>query len=90
MDVLILFLLIVLNGMFAMSEMTVVSARKARLQQLADEGRTGARATLALANEPSHFLSTVQIGITLIGITRGAFGEATVAVQLIPWLGALA
>jgi len=86
MDVLILFLLIVLNGIFAMSEMGIVSARKARLQQLADEGRAGARAALALANEPSHFLSTVQIGITLIGITSGAFGEATVAVGLIPWL----
>ncbi len=86
MDVLILFLLIVLNGIFATSEMGVVSARKACLQQLADEGRAGAGAALALANEPSHFLSTVQIGITLIGITSGAFGEATVAVQLIPWL----
>src|SRR6266545_4469424 len=86
MDVLILFLLIVLNGIFAMSEMGVVSARKARLQQLADEGRAGAGAALALANQPSHFLSTVQIGITLIGITSGAFGEATVAVQLTSWL----
>src|SRR6266536_78433 len=82
MDVLILFLLIVLNGIFAMSEMGIVSARKARLQQLADEGRAGARAALALANEPSHFLSTVQIGITLIGITSGAFGEATVVTAI--------
>lgn len=83
MDVLILFLLIVLNGVFAMSEIGVVSSRKARLRQLADEGRAGAGAALALANEPSHFLSTVQIGITLIGITSGAFGEATIAPQLI-------
>jgi putative hemolysin len=86
MDVLILLLLIVLNGVFAMSEIGVVSSRKARLQQLADEGRAGAGAALALAKEPSHFLSTVQIGITLIGITSGAFGEATIAPQLIPWV----
>ena len=85
MDLIILLSLIVLNGVFAMSEIAVVSARKARLQQLADEGSRGATTALALATEPSHFLSTIQIGITLIGITSGAFGEATLAKQLAQW-----
>lgn len=62
-----------------MSEMAVVSARKARLQQRADEGEAGALAALALANEPRPFLSAIQVGITSIAILNGAFGEATVA-----------
>jgi len=85
-DILILLTLIMLNGMFAMSEMAVVSARKPRLQHWADEGRPGAAAALGLANEPTHFLSTIQIGITVIGITSGAFGEATLARGLSEWL----
>ncbi|MEK6209021.1 MAG: hemolysin family protein [Pseudomonadota bacterium] len=86
MELLILSFLIVLNGLFAMSEMSVVSSRKTRLQQWADEGRPGAMAALALANEPSMFLSTIQVGITVIGITSGAFGEATLATELSDWL----
>jgi putative hemolysin len=86
MDLLILLSLIVLNGVFAGSEMALVSSRKARLQQLADEGRAGAATALALANEPTHFLSTVQVGITLIGVTSGAFGEATISGGLARWL----
>jgi putative hemolysin len=86
MELLILLLLIVLNGLFSMSEMAVVSSRKARLQQLADERRPGAKAALMLANEPTIFLSTIQVGITVIGITSGAFGEATIARQLSQWL----
>jgi len=86
MELLILLFLIVLNGVFAMSEMAVVSSRKARLQQWADDRRPGAAAALALANEPSNFLSTIQVGITLIGITSGAFGEATLAKGLSEWL----
>jgi putative hemolysin len=82
MDVLVIFLLIVLNGAFAMSEMAVVSARKARLQQRAEEGKPGASAALALANEPGPFLSAVQVGITSIAILNGAFGEATIAQKL--------
>ena len=82
---LIVFLLIV-NGIFSMSEMAVVSSRKARLQQLFDEGRAGAGTALELANNPSHFLSTVQVGITIIGITSGAFGEATLSAQVAAWL----
>lgn len=86
MELLVLLLLILLNGAFAMSEMAVVSSRKPRLQQWADEQRPGAAAALALANQPSIFLSTIQVGITLIGITSGAFGEATLAAGLAAWL----
>lgn len=87
MELLVLLLLFFINGLFSMSEMAVVSARKARLQQLFDEGRPGAGAALELANNPSHFLSTIQVGITIIGITSGAFGEATLSASLARWLG---
>jgi putative hemolysin len=86
MELLVLAMLILLNGVFAMSEMAVVSSRKARLQQWADEGRPGAKTALALAEDPSNFLSTIQVGITVIGITSGAFGEATLAKDLAEWL----
>ncbi|MFZ4438365.1 MAG: hemolysin family protein [Syntrophales bacterium] len=81
-EILIVILLILLNGIFAMAEIAVVSARKARLQQLANEGSAKAAAALAIANAPDTFLSTVQIGITLIGIMAGAYGGATIAAQL--------
>jgi putative hemolysin len=74
--------LILLNAFFAMSELAIVSARRARLQQRADEGAHGARVALELSDDPTRFLSTVQIGITLIGILAGAFGGATIAEQL--------
>lgn len=77
-----IFLLVFANGIFSMSEMAVVSARKARLQQLANSGDARARAALELANSPDRFLSTVQIGITLVGILAGAFGGATIAEQI--------
>lgn len=79
MEFLFLLLLILMNGLFAMSEIAVVSSRKTRLQQWADEGKAGAGVALELAVEPGHFLSAVQVGITLIGILSGAFGEATIA-----------
>jgi len=79
MEFLFLLLLILMNGLFAMSEIAVVSSRKTRLQQWADEGKAGAGAALELAVSPGHFLSAVQVGITLIGILSGAFGEATIA-----------
>lgn len=82
MDVLVILFLILLNGAFAMSEMAIVSSRKARLQQRAEEGKAGALAALALANEPGQFLSAVQVGITSIAILNGAFGEATIAQKL--------
>jgi len=79
LEVLIVLLLIVANGLFALSEAAVVASRKARLQQRAQEGDSNAQIALALAEDPSRFLSTVQIGITLIGIFAGAFGGATLA-----------
>lgn len=82
MEVLIIFALTLLNGVLAMSEIAVVSSRRARLQQQAEDGNAGASAALDLANNPNRFLSTVQIGITLIGILAGAFGGATLANDL--------
>lgn len=75
MDVLLLVLLILFNAVFAMSEIALVSSRKGRLRRLADEGKSGARSALHLRDEPSAFLSTVQVGITTIGIMSGAIGE---------------
>lgn len=80
-------LLILLNGVFSMSETAFVSARKARLQQRADKGDANAQAALDLMEAPNRFLSTVQIGITLIGILAGAFGGATIALSLSTYLG---
>ena len=71
-EISIIALLVLLNGFFAMSEMAMVSARRARLQQMALEGSRGARAALKLIEDPTGFLSTVQIGITLVGIFAGA------------------
>ena len=79
MEILILSLLFVLNGLLSMSEIAVVSARKVRLQQLANEGNRGAARALALAEDPSRFLSTIQVGITFVGIFSGAFGYAALA-----------
>lgn len=76
-DVLIILALVALNGVFAMSELAIVSARKARLEAMARTGRPGARAAIALAADPGKFLSTVQIGITLIGIVAGAYSGAS-------------
>lgn len=78
----IVLLLIVLNGVFAMAELAVVSARRARLRQMAEAGDKGAETALALAETPNRFLSTVQVGITLVGIFAGAFGGATIAAPL--------
>jgi putative hemolysin len=81
-EFLIILLLILANGVFAMSEIAVVAARKVRLQQRAEDGDERARAALALANHPAQFLSTVQVGITLVGILAGAYGGATIAETL--------
>ena len=75
----IVLLLIVANGVLAMSELAIVSARTARLQQMANEGRRGASVALELASDPNKFLSSVQIGMTLIGVLNGAFGGATIS-----------
>ncbi len=81
-DVLLLLVLILVNGLFAMSEIAIVSSRRARLVQLADAGRPGARRALELASQPTRFLSSVQVGITSIGILSGAIGEASIAAPL--------
>ena len=85
-EFLLVLLLLVLNGVFAMSEIAVVSARKARLQQRAEQGSASARRALELANDPGRFLATVQVGITLVGILAGAFGGATLAEHVAVWL----
>ncbi|MGQ0735642.1 MAG: hemolysin family protein [Acidobacteriota bacterium] len=81
-EAVVILLLVVANGLFSMSEISVVAARKVRLQQRAEEGDHRAKAALELANAPAQFLSTVQVGITLIGILAGAYGGATIARQL--------
>ena len=91
-EIAIILVLILANGVFAMAETAFVSSRKSRLQQRANAGDSRARAALDLANAPNQFLSTVQLGITLIGILAGAFGGATIAEALavelraLPWL----
>jgi putative hemolysin len=81
-EILVILILIFANGVLALAEIAFVSARKHRLQQQADEGNRRAKLALALANEPNELLSTVQVGITLIGILAGAFGGATIAEKL--------
>lgn len=81
-ELVIILLLLLGNGLFAMAELAIVSARKARLRHLADEGDVRAAKALELANEPTRFLSTVQVGITLIGTIAGAYGGAVIARQL--------
>lgn len=82
----LILLLILLNGVFSMSEMAIVSARKVRLQQLAETGGHGALKALELAEQPTRFLSTIQVGITSIGILRGALGEGAIAKPQLPYL----
>lgn len=79
--------LTLLNGFFAMSEMAVVSARRARLEAMADAGDAGAATAAELSRDPSRFLSSVQFGITLLSIVSGAFGTATLGQKLGDWLG---
>ena len=82
LEVIVIITLVVLNGVFALSELAIVSARRARLQDWANADKTGARAALELAEAPNRFLSTVQIGITTVGVLAGAFGGATLASAL--------
>jgi putative hemolysin len=88
-EIAVVLLLIVLNGLFAMSELAVVSARKSRLQSLAEGGQARARIAVDLIDDPTTFLSTVQIGITLIGVLSGALSGATIAYRLGDWLDTL-
>jgi putative hemolysin len=88
LEIVVIIALTLLNGVFAMSELAVVSSRKARLQGMADQGVRGARAAMRLIDNPSHFLSTVQIGITMVGVIAGAYGGATLGERFGAWLDA--
>jgi putative hemolysin len=81
-EIVIILFLLLLNGVFAMSEIAVVTSRRVRLEHRAEQGDGGAAAALAIAREPSQFLSTVQVGITLVGVLAGAFGGATLSSEL--------
>jgi putative hemolysin len=85
-ELVVILLLVMLNGILAMSELAIVSARKSRLKVLADAGHRGAAVALDLVETPGRFLSTVQIGITLVGILAGAFGGATISERLAAYL----
>jgi putative hemolysin len=89
MEFIILFALILLNGLFAMSEIALVTARKTRLQRLIDEGDASAIAAAKLGEDPTRFLSTIQIGITSIGVLNGIVGEAALATPFSIWLESL-
>src|SRR3954469_23950006 len=86
MDFLLIALLTLLNGLFAMSEMALASTRRARLGAMAEAGDGGALAALKLLDNPTQFLSTVQVGITSIGIVNGIIGEAAFSEGLAAWL----
>jgi putative hemolysin len=88
-EFLIVFLLIVLNGLLAMSELAIVSAKTSRLQQRAEDGSPGAKVALELAAEPDRFLSVVQIGITLIGVGTGALGGAALSGPVGEWFAGI-
>jgi putative hemolysin len=85
-EVVVVFLLIVMNGIFSGAEIAVVALRKARISELADEGHKGARAVLTLRADPERFLATVQVGITVISAAAAAFGGAAIAARLSPLL----
>lgn len=85
-EIVIVVLLTILNGVLAMSELAVVSSRTVRLKMLADQGSVGAATAMRLAEDPGRFLSTVQIGITLVGVLSGAFSGATLGARLTTWL----
>jgi putative hemolysin len=84
MDFIFLVLLILLNGVFALAEMAIVSSRKPRLKAMADRGNLGARTALRLLDDPSQLLSTVQIGITAIGVIAGAYGATALSDDFAP------
>src|SRR5688572_10048463 len=86
MEFLVLILLTLLNGFFALSEIAIVSARKIRIEQIAKTGNKNAQTVLKLLRDPETFLSAVQIGITLVGIISGAYGAATLSDDVQPWL----
>ncbi len=85
-ELLVIFLLLLINAFFALSEMAIVSASKPLLRQMVKQGNRRAEAALKLAEDPGKFLSTVQVGITLVGILAGAYGGATIAAKIAPFL----
>jgi len=85
-EIFIIIGLILINGLFSMAEIALVSARKAKLESLANKGDEDAKAALKLANHPDSFLSTVQIGITLIGILTGIFSGEKIKTEVVAWL----
>ena len=89
MDIALLLTLVLLNGLFAMSEIALVTARRPRLQKLADDGLQSARLAIELGEHPTRFMSTLQIGITAIGVLNGIIGEATLAEPFALWLQGL-
>ena len=82
MEIIVIFFLTLLNGFFALSEIALVSVKKSRIQHLADQGNSRAKTILELLDKPENFLSSVQVGITLIGIIAGAYGGATLTDDL--------
>ncbi|CAK0762099.1 putative hemolysin [Gammaproteobacteria bacterium] len=88
-QILFIFFMIVINGFFAMSELSIMLARKVRLETMAKNGHRGARRALAISEKPTRFLSTVQIGITLLGICTGAVSGATLAEKSGQWLATM-
>lgn len=86
MELALLIFLILLNGLFAMSEMALASSRKARLQVMTETGDEGAKVAMDLHDNPTQFLSTVQIGITSIGVLNGIVGEAAFSAPLADWI----
>jgi magnesium and cobalt exporter, CNNM family len=86
LEIAIIVLLTIVNGIFAMSEVALLSARKIRLQRLAERGNGNARKALLLLQDPNNFLSTVQVGVTLVGVLSGAFGGATIAEKIAHYL----
>jgi putative hemolysin len=88
-EILIVVVLSIVNGVLAMSELAVVSARPARLRAMADQGNKGAAVAIKLAEDSGKFLSSVQIGITLVGILSGAFSGATLGLRLTAWLNSI-
>ena len=93
LEIALIFALLIGNGVFAMTEIAIVSSRRGKLQAMADAGNKGAKRALELAETPNRFLSTVQIGITLVGILASVFGGAKLAARLagvleaVPWMG---
>src|SRR5688572_24097323 len=85
-EIAVILALVLANGFFAGAEIAVVAVRRTRVQELAEDGRGGAKAVLTLKDQPERFLATVQVGITVVGATAAAFGGASIAAELAPLL----